>query len=218
MFLFPIAANAASLRRAGTAPAVARNWFEGDGPLPDPDDPVFFLLYPSDDAARRMAALGTRLRHRQQLLGEPAATDRLHVSLYFVCRFGRLTDRVFTAIRQAAADVKMPPFLAEFDRVLNFGREAGHLVLCGDEGVTGIGMLRDELVAAAVRVGFPCDTRAHTPHVTLNYGKCRVPEHAVPAIRWTVDELVLVCSLRGRQRHRVLGRWRLRPRSTAPAL
>jgi 2'-5' RNA ligase len=169
MFLFPAPANATGRCRSGTVAAVSRNWFEDDGPLPDPDDPVFFLLYPSDGAAHRMTALDARLRYRYHLPGKPAATARLHVSMYFVCHFSRLTDRVLAAIRQAAADVEMPPFRAGFDYGLNFGREAGHLVLCGDEGVAGIRMLRDELVAAAVRIGLPGDARPYTPHITLRY-------------------------------------------------
>jgi 2'-5' RNA ligase len=50
--------------------------------------------------------------------------------------------------------------------------------------------------------------REFTPHVTLLYAEREVEENPIEAIRWTVNDFVLVQSLRG---HRFLARWPLQP-------
>jgi 2'-5' RNA ligase len=82
-------------------------------------------------------------------------------------------------------------------------------VLRGDEGVTGIAMLHDEIVAATRGVTVHRSWRDFTPHITLNYGLCKVPEQAIDQIRWPVTEFALVCSVQGQHHHQVLKRWPL---------
>jgi 2'-5' RNA ligase len=185
-------------------------WFEDDGPPPRPSDPMIFLLYPSGLAARRMTQLASRLGYRYDLPGQPTDTNRIHVTLGLLCRFGRLTAGTLADIDKAVSGLAMPPFLVRLDLAKNFGREKGALVLCGDEGVTGITMLREELATAMRIIGFRKWSTRYEPHATLNYGRCAVPEQTVDAIEWSVKELVLVCSMQGRRRHQVLGRWSLR--------
>jgi 2'-5' RNA ligase len=183
--------------------------FEDAGPSPYREDPVFFLLYPPSDVARRMTRLAAHLGREYNLPKSPADPERLHVSLCFLCSFGQLTHGRLAVIDDAVASLAMPPFLAEFERVGNFGRTAGPLVLRGVDGTAGITMLRDELTTVLSLCGFRGASKPFEPHVTLNYKPCAVPEQAAEGLRWTVCELVLVCSLRGRRRHRVLRRWPL---------
>jgi len=184
-------------------------WFEDDGLSPRPNDPVFLVLYPTERAARLMVGLARHFRKTYDLPFWRTARERVHVTLDLLCYYGQLTDEWLAAIGEALTDLRMPPFLAGFDLVRIFGREKGKLVLCGGEGVTGITMLRDEIVEATraiTYVPYRCD---FTPHITLNYKDCSVPTQLIDEIRWPVREVVLVCSLHGRGCHRVLRRWQL---------
>src|SRR5580698_1092922 len=86
-------------------------WFEDAGPPPRPTDPVYLLLYPPAPAARQMSVLTACLSREFKLPAQPAVAERLHVSLYGLCRFGRLTFAALGEIRAALAGVTMPPFL-----------------------------------------------------------------------------------------------------------
>jgi 2'-5' RNA ligase len=180
------------------------------GPRPCPSDPVYLMLYTPKDAAQRMTQLGSRFCHRYELPGRPTEAGRAHVTVHPLCCFGRLTRIALAEIDNAISHLTMPPFVASFDLVKNFGRNGGPLVLCGDEGVIGLAMLRDEIVTAMRTIGFRAQQRDFTPHITLNYGRCVVPDQSIEDIRWVVRELVLVCSLYGRHQHLVLARWPLR--------
>ena len=177
--------------------------------MPRPSDPVFLLLYPSKDAARQMVGLASRLGDRYSLRHQPTEQDRLHSTQYFVDCFENVTPGRFAEIDQVVSRLTMPPFVACYDRAMKFGKTKGNLVLCGDEGITGVRMLHDELATAMRMIGFRYWERNFTPHITLNYGECAVPAQPVEGISWIVDELFLVCSAYGRSKHLVLGRWRL---------
>jgi len=182
-----------------------------DGELqPRPSDPVYLLIYPTDDVADQITRLGSRLGDRYNLPGRPTGAERVHTSLLGLCYFGQLTGTARSEINDMVSNLAMPPFVASFDLVRNFGRNGGPLVLCGDEGVIGVTMLHDELVTTTRMIGFRDQKRDFTPHITLNYRHCVVPEQSIDEIRWTVRELVLVCSLYGRHLHLVLARWPLR--------
>lgn len=184
-----------------------------DGPLPRRDDPVFLLIYPAEPAARRMICLARHLNRKYNLPGWPMTWDRLHITLHLLCCFGQLTDAWFAEICKALTELAMPPFLAGFDYVHNFGRKTGPLVLRGDEGVTGVAMLRDEIVAATQRLTLLPWRRDFNPHITLNYGLCKVPEQTIDRICWPVGDFALVCSPQGQRHHHVLQRWPLRAAS-----
>lgn len=190
---------------------------------PRPDDRIFFLLYPPWPVAERIRRVAVRFCRRFCLPGDPTAIELLHVSLLGLCTFGQLTGRRLDAVAEALARLTMPCFLLEFDRVMHFGREQGPLVLCGDEdNLVGLRMLQRELVDAIRPIASPQRPLRFTPHVTLNYRKCSMPEEAeaVEAIRWQAADIALVCSLYGRHRHIELGRWPLasRPQRIATAV
>jgi 2'-5' RNA ligase len=71
-------------------------------------------------------------------------------------------------------------------------------------------MLQSELATRMRDIGFRDSEPAHTPHVTLNYGQCRLALQMIEEISWPVEEVTLVCSLRGRRRHIRLASWPLR--------
>jgi RNA 2',3'-cyclic 3'-phosphodiesterase len=97
------------------------------------------------------------------------------------------------------------------------------LVLCGDEGVSGLQVFRQSLCSALEQSGvFRRTHLPYTPHVTLLYDRSegrarRRLEQKVEPVGWTVREFVLVHSLLGQTRHVALRRWPLvahRPSAT----
>jgi 2'-5' RNA ligase len=177
---------------------------------PRPSDPVFFALFPSGDAAKQMAWLGRHFSDAYDFGGQPTEKERLHLSLLGPWPFERMTRRTVAAIDTAVRSIAMPPFVAGFDCAMNFGQTKGPLVLCGGDGVEGVIMFQQELATTMRRIGLRSRNAAFKPHVTLHYQPCDIAPRAVEEIRWTVRELVLICSLRGRHHHVVLGRWPLR--------
>ena len=184
---------------------------ETTGSIP-PANSVFFALYPDPHTARRLDRLAWYLRHRHRLNGRPLADRRLHVSLYNIGDYVRLTSEAAAAIGAAMATITMPPFLVAFNQAKSFN--GGHkqpIVLVGEDGVAGLILFQRELVAALGKTGIGrCKPRPYNPHVTLLYDERRIPDQPVEAISWVVREVVLVCSLQGQGRHIPLARWPLR--------
>jgi 2'-5' RNA ligase len=178
---------------------------------PRPSDPVSLMLRPAPSAARQAWRLAWRLRNEHRLAARPLDEKRLHVTLRGVCRYQQLTRAMVVAIGDVVTALSIPPFLACFDRVMSFGQTGKRpLVLLGDDGVAGMLMLRNELAAAMQKAGFASGTSSYLPHMTLLYDQVAVEEHFVDEVRWSVDEIALVCSLHGRGRHIPLARWKLR--------
>ena len=181
-------------------------------------DAVFFALKPPPDAAQQARRLGWHLRDKCRLSGTPLMTRCFHVSLFSLGCYGELADEAIAAAREAAASMRLKRFLIAFDYVESFASKFKHpLVLTGDDGVAGIRMLRHELLAALRKFGL---VRARdprfAPHMTLLYDLSKVRGHAVEEVGWTASELLLVRSRHGQSRHEPLGRWPLRPSSSAP--
>jgi 2'-5' RNA ligase len=158
-----------------------------------------------------MQRVGSQLRAENKLAGRLLEETRLHVTLLFLCNFGQLTREAFAAIREAAASVVMPVFLAGFDWAVSFGNGSNRpLVLRGYETVAGMMLLRRKLVAAMRLIGFQDLTEDYTPHVTLLRGKERIDDQPIGEIRWPVREFGLIRSYYGQSRHEVLACWPLR--------
>lgn len=177
-----------------------------------PSDPLFLMLRPERAAARQISRVAWHIHDKYQLTQEPLAEDRFHVSLLGFGACGALSPRDLAAIDDVASALTMPRFLAGFDWLMKFGKHSNQpLALCGSEiGVGGIIMLRDELGTSLARRGFPLKRRDCTPHISLLYGDAHVEEQPIEEIRWTVSEVLLVCSQVGRRRHVVLEQWALR--------
>src|SRR6266566_1294542 len=111
---------------------------ETTGSIP-PANSVFFALYPDPHTARRLDRLAWYLRHKHRLNGRPLADRRLHVSLYNIGDYVRLTSEAAAAIGAAMATITMPPFLVAFNQAKSFN--GGHkqpIVLVGEDGVAGL--------------------------------------------------------------------------------
>jgi 2'-5' RNA ligase len=111
----------------------------------------------------------------------------------------------------AAEGVALDAFDARFDRVGSFaGRPGKHpFVLLGAGDTPGLGALHASLGARLAAAGLGRRERAFVPHVTLLYDARNVTVQPVDPLGWTVREFVLVHSLLGQTRYRVLGRWTL---------
>lgn len=172
--------------------------------------PLFFALLPDAEAASRIAELAQRLRGELGLKGRPIATDRLHVTLYFLGDFLDLPNDIIDVASAAADSLTTRPFDVAFDRAVSFSGKPGNrpLVLRGDKGLVELTKFHRELAMAIKRgrIGRSAKT-GFTPHVTLLYDDAVVAEQPVEDIRWTVRELVLVHSDLDRHRHVHLARW-----------
>jgi 2'-5' RNA ligase len=180
--------------------------------VPLPTDPVFLMLRPDEVAARCGSRLAWRLRDQNGMVGEPLEEDRLHVSLCSLPPFGHLTPGIRAKIGDLVMGLTMPPFRAGFRWVESFRREHRKRPLVlrgGDETLIGAMMLQEELTASLSKIYPVRPRKAFTPHMTLLYDWIGLSERVVEEICWTVREVVLVCSLRGRHRHITLGRWPL---------
>src|SRR5438270_6989804 len=107
---------------------------ETAGSIP-PANSVFFALYPDPHTARRLDRLAWYLRQKHRLNGRPLGDRRLHVSLFNICDYARLTSAA-AAIDEAMATITMPPFLVAFNQATSFN--GGHkqpVVLVGEDGV-----------------------------------------------------------------------------------
>jgi 2'-5' RNA ligase len=131
----------------------------------------------------------------------------LHVSLFFL---GEPSEQIVRIAREAAAEAWEQPFQLWFDRSASFRGRPGSrpFVLVGDKGVEQLRSFRRTLgVALAERGLRRLAKRDFTPHVTVLYADRSVEEHPIVPIGWTVNEFVLIHSLRG---HTHLARWPLR--------
>src|SRR5579864_1340720 len=186
--------------------------------VPGAHDQVFFCLYPPPEVAQSACRLARRLRGELALKGIPRRSRCLHVSLLGLGLHGGLPEAIIETASKAVRTIAVRRFLISFDRVVNFGSAPNRaLVLAGEEGVTGIEMLRHQLLAELRRRRLVRSwDKQFAPHMTLLYDPAEVRERTVEEIGWTATELVLVRSLFGYGRHEVLGRWPLSSSSSAP--
>ncbi len=185
---------------------------EGFDSPPKPTDRLFFAIFPSEDAAERIAQLAQQLRAKHGLKGKLLATGRFHVTLHHLGDFVGLPQGIVAAACGAAASVAMPPFEVTFDRAMSFNRPSNRpFVLRGGAGLAALMPFQQALNTALNHAGLGGGkANAHfTPHVTLLYDDRDVAEQAIEPITWTVNEFVLVRSLIGKTLHIQLARWPL---------
>lgn len=172
------------------------------------DPRLFLAALPDPVTATRIHRLAGVLKRAHQFSGKLIASDRLHVSLFFL---GGLPEQMVRAVCEAAGDVRMPPFKVSFDRTASFRGRSGSrpFVLVGDDGLNELKSFRQVLGAELARQGLQRRAKANfEPHVTLLYDDRSVEEYPVAeAITWVISEFVLIHSLNG---HRHLAKWSLR--------
>ena len=166
---------------------------------------LFFAAVPDLDTAAKIHRLAGILRRAHRFEGALIVPGCLHVSLLSL---GGWSEQSVRSACEAVADVKMIPFEVSFDHTASFGGRPGNrpLVLLADDTSDRLKSLGQRLGAAIAekRMGRRA-VRDFTPHVTLLYGERAIGEYPVEPIRWTVNEFVLIHSLRG---HAHLARWR----------
>jgi RNA 2',3'-cyclic 3'-phosphodiesterase len=166
---------------------------------------LFFAAVPDFEAAAKIYRIAGILKRAHGFAGKLIPRECLHVSLLFL---GRGSARVVREACEAVAGVKMPPFDVSFDRTASFCGRPGNcpFVLVGGDTLDRLKSLGHALDAAIAERGIGRRARRDfAPHVTLLYGDRAVDEYPVAPIRWTVNEFVLIHSLKG---HKHVARWR----------
>ena len=167
---------------------------------------LFLAAVPDAHTARRIHRLGEALKRAHRFDGKIIEPERLHVSLFFL---GELPEPAARMACEAAAEVRAPPFDVLFDRSVSFRGKPGSrpLVLVGHDGLDPLKSFRRTLGVAMASKGLRfLAKKEFTPHVTLMYAEHDVEEHPIEPIGWTVNEFVLIHSMRG---HVHLAQWPL---------
>lgn len=175
-----------------------------------PMNRVMLCLKPPQDVVDTTADQRMSLWRAAGSPSYPLRDGQLHVS---VCGLGdhhefpgRLCRRV-TALLDAISFANFP---VRFDRFARFGGRAA--VLRGSIPNTQASSLSHEIGTLMQKRLFPPFRYRRTvdPHMTIFYGGNRFLEKAVDRVEWMADELVLVHSLIGQARHRIIATWPLR--------
>jgi 2'-5' RNA ligase len=170
---------------------------------------------PDAAAIAEIKLLTASLRTRHGLRGRPLADAKLHATLCFLGGFPGVPAGMVAHAGQAAARVAAATqeFEVAFDAAQSFVNRARHrpFVLTGGDGAAHLKALYKNLAQALLEVGIASGSRSYTPHITLLYDDLAVVPEPVPAIRWTVRELVLLHSRIGQNQpsYSELARWRL---------
>ncbi len=179
----------------------------------------FFAVLPPDGIRWDIARLRVDTVDRERIACDPAAADRLHVSLARLCdcapsEVARSLDQITALADVIAARVTMRRFGVCFDQLqtfINVDRETRKrkclLVLCDEFGL-GLHRLHDLLWASFIANGIRIP-KAFNPHMTLNYDSRSVVACDVVPYRWTVQDFAFVQSFHGKGRHVILKRWPL---------
>ena len=182
---------------------------------PTQDDVVhnlFFGLIPDAETCDLMEAASTVLGEQHASQGRWLKPHRYHMTLHYLGSFAPLRQDVADAACRAAATVRSNAFELQLDCSGSFpGGRVGWLG-CKQQA-PGLAQLWDGFRAALARGGVRIEgSQGFTPHVTiLRDARAPLPASAIPPIRWSVTEFVLIDSQHGRRNvFAPLGRWALR--------
>jgi RNA 2',3'-cyclic 3'-phosphodiesterase len=172
---------------------------------------LFFALWP--DAAVRGACdeAARDLRVRMQPRGHRSAPERYHLTLQYLDE--NLSDEVVAAARQAATQLRSPPFTLQLDHAGWF-RGADVWWLGTRETPAALLQLHQRLRETLQRTRVPLDRARLTPHLTIHRGAgMPLPPTLIAPIEWAVRDFVLIRSHPGRQPvvYEQLGCWPLDP-------
>jgi len=174
---------------------------------------TFFAVRPDPATAARIVELTEDLRRRHGIAAPAMPAGRLHVSLNFVAKGAQAPPAEDVArARKVVEGLDVRPFRVCLNRVVSWRNtgEARPLVLCGDEGVIGLERLHGALHRRLSAAGLAAPAEPERwMHMSLLWGRHDLILQPVAPIEWTVRELVLLDSLFGEGRHRLLGRWAL---------
>jgi 2'-5' RNA ligase len=174
---------------------------------------ILLLGFPSQPVADHIKRFSYDIRDLLGLTGWPLRTERFHMTLSYLGDYDRAPERLFEAVIKAFENFDHPPVDVSFNQVLSFGRDGFNrpLVLGSDQKMPELHRFRQKLALALLAAGIQEPARtSFTPHMTLLYDRRTIQPQEVDAIRWRLDEFVLVDSLRGQTKHVPIARWRLR--------
>lgn len=178
---------------------------------------LFFALLPDANAITQIGQVRQDLRASYPLATPGIPAQRLHVTLYFVGDFADgVSQEVLDSAHAAAKGITAKEFDLDFDTALSFRSKAAErpLVLCSSSPLNKLQLFRQELAERLRRNGLIGDKAAFTPHITLAYEQCNIPEQVVASrVEWTAREFVLIKSLVGKGHYEVLERWSLHAQS-----
>lgn len=177
-------------------------------PLQLVTDRLFLGIAPDSRTAGELNALAHRLAIGHELRGRPISARRLHATVHRIGDGVGVDESTVELAKRAAAHVAMPAFRVEFNIVRSFRN--GAFVLCGDEGVTGLEMLQQQVGRLMENAGLGKSLQDYTPHMTLLWDSHLVPEHPITPVGWWVRDFVLIHSLLGQSRYEFLARFPLR--------
>lgn len=169
-------------------------------------DNIVFMAK-ADEAGRLAACEAARGACVARATGTLQPENTIHASLVLA---GPADDpRVEPAAREIAALVRSVRFDLVFDTLSTFAGAKGVLALTCSAIPPEWAPLRKQLSQAPRRLGRPIEGGA-TPHLTVGYGFAAAqPVRLSEPVVWSVDEFLLVRSLRGQAMHEDLGRWKL---------
>lgn len=169
---------------------------------------LFFAFWPN--AAERVAMAEWQLPLRELCGGRPMREDTLHTTLVFL---GDVAEHRLQTLYLAAQEVNCH----KFELVLKTAHYWGHnhIVYAAPETVLPqLAELVHELERSLRKHHFHFEARPYKPHVTLLRNAQWSDAHLPPmkAVRWQVDDFVLVQSLHDEQgaKYEVLAHFPLR--------
>jgi 2'-5' RNA ligase len=189
--------------------------FPGFEPEPELTDRIFFAVMPDGAAVAGINQLTAELKARHGMRGRPIVNAKLHATLCNLGDFPGMPASLIARAEQAAASVAAATqkFDVAFDTAQTFVNRSRNrpFVLTGGDGVVGLMALYKNLAQALLKVGIARNPPGYTPHVTLLYDDVTAAPESVPAIQWTVRELVLLHSRIGQNQptYTTLARWPL---------
>jgi 2'-5' RNA ligase len=172
---------------------------------------VYFAVKPEPDTVDPLVSVGNRAGVRHGLLGSVSPAV-LHMT---ICPIGYLPELPDERIEEACKIGERfveKQFEIVWDRIRTYpnGREKQPLVAFASNGAPKAKLFRHALITDLKRCGFIFPRQLPDPHVTLFYDRHIVAEEPIEPIRWIVRDFVLVHSIYGQGRHRLLGHWPLR--------
>ena len=175
------------------------------------EQPVFFCIKPTVDAAGKSYTVAVDLSRRIGVRAKPTEPEKLHISLCGIGDYRRsLVRRRLHAAESAAGKISFPAFDVTFEQIMTFrgGNDGRHPIVAGGFNAPlreFHQVLAERLRADGVRVA-----QDVTPHMTLLYAREPIPPEPIEPLQFRAEEFVLIRSIQGRGEHRLLGRWPLR--------
>lgn len=174
---------------------------------------LFYAVLPTHEQRARIALRSLFLDGATSIVGD----TRLHMTMGITPLYADYPEALADQMCGWASRVANDPVPLTLDLVTGWARpdERGAVCLRPARRPRALAALSRELCAPLIRHGALREDWAFNPHVTLLYWRGDSFEHAIDAVAWQAAEFVLIHSMVGANRHRLLGRWPLVSRQGA---